>query len=267
MRHNWSKDMKTGIMKEQLIEKIAELVRECGQFVRNADRSHLHVDSKAGHANFVTEYDRKVQERLRTGLCAIMPDARFIGEEGSSQAFSTSGAFFIVDPIDGTTNFIRDYHASSISVALVVDGAAEFGVVYNPYLDEMFTARRGCGAFCNGKRLHVSSEPIENALVVFGTSPYREDLSEKSFKLAYAYFKRAADVRRSGSAALDLCAVAAGRADLFFELSLSPWDYAAGALVVEEAGGVVSDPDGGKLVYDHPCSVVARNKAMPVLSL
>ena len=95
----------------------------------------------------------------------------------------------------------------------------------------------------------------------------REDLSEKSFKLAYAYFKRAADVRRSGSAALDLCAVAAGRADLFFELSLSPWDYAAGALVVEEAGGVVSDPDGGKLVYDHPCSVVARNKAMPVLSL
>ena len=131
----------------------------------------------------------------------------------------------------------------------------------------MFTARRGYGAFCNGKRLHVSSEPIENALVVFGTSPYREDLSEKSFKLAYAYFKRAADVRRSGSAALDLCAVAAGRADLFFELSLSPWDYAAGALVVEEAGGVVSDPDGGKLVYDHPCSVVARNKAMPVLSL
>ena len=189
------------------------------------------------------------------------------GPDSSSQAFSTSGAFFIVDPIDGTTNFIRDYHASSISVALVVDGAAEFGVVYNPYLDEMFTARRGYGAFCNGKRLHVSSEPIENALVVFGTSPYREDLSEKSFKLAYAYFKRAADVRRSGSAALDLCAVAAGRADLFFELSLSPWDYAAGALVVEEAGGVVSDPDGGKLVYDHPCSVVARNKAMPVLSL
>ena len=85
-------------MKEQRYEKIVELVRECGQLVKNADRQHLHVDSKAGHANFVTEYDKKVQERLRAGLCAIMPDAHFIGEEGSSQMFSPVGAFFIVVP-------------------------------------------------------------------------------------------------------------------------------------------------------------------------
>ena len=254
-------------MKEPNFDKIVDLVRECGLLVKTADRRHLHVDSKGGRANFVTGYDKKVQERLQAGLGDILPDAHFIGEEGSSQAFSPSGTFFIVDPIDGTTNFIRDYRVSAISVGLVVDGQAEFGVVYNPYLDEMFSARRGCGAFCNGNRLHVSSEPIENAIVVFGTSPYREDLHERSFKLAYAYFKKAVDVRRSGSAALDLCTIAAGRADLFFELSLSPWDYAAGALIVEEAGGIVSDADGGKLAYDHPCSVVARNKAMPMLSL
>ena len=196
-----------------------------------------------------------------------MPDAHFIGEEGSSQIFSPVGAFFIVDPIDGTTNFIRDYHVSCISVGLVVDGAAELGVVYNPYLDEMFTAQRGCGAFCNGNRLHVSSEPLENAIVIFGTSPYREDLSEKSFKLAYAYFKRAVDVRRSGSAALDLCAVAAGRADLFFELSLSPWDYAAGALIVKESGGLVSDINDRELAYDRQCSVVARNAVVQTIQL
>ena len=196
-----------------------------------------------------------------------MPDAHFIGEEGSSQMFSPVGAFFIVDPIDGTTNFIRDYHVSCISVGLVVDGAAELGVVYNPYLDEMFTAQRGCGAFCNGNRLHISSEPLENAIVIFGTSPYREDLSEKSFKLAYAYFKRAVDVRRSGSAALDLCAVAAGRADLFFELSLSPWDYAAGALIVKEAGGLVSDINDRELAYDRQCSVVARNAVVQTIHL
>ena len=254
-------------MNDQIFETIMDLVRECGQLVRTADRRHLHVDAKAGHANFVTEYDKKVQERLRTGLLAIIPSAYFIGEEDASQTFSRDGAFFIVDPIDGTTNFIRDYHASSISVALVVDGVAELGIVYNPYLDEMFTAKRGCGAFCNGKRLHVSSEPLENALVLFGTSPYHEELSEKSFKLAYAYFRQAVDVRRSGSAALDLCAVAAGRADLFFELSLSPWDYAAGALIVEEAGGIVSDADGGNLIYDRPCSVVARNKMVQMLSV
>ncbi len=254
-------------MNDQIFKSMMDLVRECGQLVKSADRRHLQVDAKAGRANFVTEYDRKVQERLRTGLLALIPNAHFIGEEDSSQTFSRNGAFFIVDPIDGTTNFIRDYHTSSVSVALVVDGVAELGIVYNPYLDEMFTAKRGFGAVCNGNPLHVSSEPLENSLVIFGTSPYSEELSEKSFRLAYAYFRQAVDVRRSGSAALDLCAVAAGRADLFFELSLSPWDYAAGALIVEEAGGIVSDADGGNLLYDRPCSVVARNKTVPILSV
>ena len=232
-------------MKSEL-EQICDLVRACGQFIKDADRSQLHVDAKGGHANFVTEYDKQVQERLRVGLLSIM--------------------FFIVDPIDGTTNFIKDYHFSSISVALVVDNAAELGVIYNPYTDEMFCAQRGQGAFCNGKRLHVSSEPLENAIIVFGTAPYHEELNEKTFSLAYSYFRKALDIRRSGSAALDLCTIAAGRAELFFELVLSPWDYAAGALIVEEAGGLVSDCDGHPLVYDRPCSVLARNKTVQILN-
>ena len=244
-------------MKSEL-ELICDLVRSCGEIIKNADRGNLHVDSKGGHANFVTEYDRLIQERLRVGLLEIMPDARFIGEEGSAQQFSSVGKFFIVDPIDGTQNFIKDYHLSCVSVALIVDGAAELGVVYNPYTDEMFSARRGAGAFCNGRRLAVSSQPLENAVVVFGTSPYHEDLSERSFKLAYALFKKSLDVRRSGSAALDLCAIAAGRAELFFELLLEPWDYAAGRLLVEEAGGTVTDADGNELAYDRQCSVFAR---------
>ena len=249
------------------VEAICELVRVCGQFIKGADRSHLRIDSKSGRANFVTEYDKKVQERLRTGLLEIRPDAHFIGEEGSAQEFSPSGKFFIVDPIDGTTNFIKDYRASCISVGLVVDGTAELGVIYNPYSDEMFSAMRDDGAFCNGKRLHVSSEPLENALVIFGTSPYREDLTDRTFNLACAYFKKAVDVRRSGSAALDMCAVAAGRAELFFELSLSPWDYAAGALIVKEAGGLVSDIDGEELAYDRQSSVVARNAVVQPIPL
>ena len=252
-------------MEESHLHLIVELVRECGQFIKDADRRHLHVDSKAGRANFVTEYDKKVQERLRSGLLEIMPDAHFIGEEGTTQAFSPSGKFFIVDPIDGTTNFIKDYRFSCVSVGLVVDGLPEFGVIYNPYLDEMFSARRGCGAFCNGNRIHVSSEPLENAIVVFGTSPYREDLTDRSFNLARAYFKKAMDIRRSGSAALDMCSVAAGRAELFFELSLSPWDYAAGALIVKEAGGIVSDIDGKELDFGHQSSVVARNAVVQTI--
>ena len=247
------------------LESIRELVRACGLFIKDIDRQSLHVDAKSGRADLVTQYDKEVQERLRKGLLEIMPDAHFVGEEGSTQAFAPVGKFFIVDPIDGTTNFVKGYNFSSISVALVVDNAAELGVIYNPYADEMFWAQRGQGAFCNGRPLHVSDEPLENGIVVFGTAPYHEELSERTFQLAYDYFKKALDIRRSGSAALDLCSVAAGRAELFFELLLSPWDFAAGALIVTEAGGVVTDCDGRPLAYDRPCSVLARNKlAVPL---
>ncbi len=246
-------------MKTEL-ESICGLVRDCGLFIKDIDRQSLHIDAKSGRADLVTQYDKQVQERLRKGLLEIKPDAHFVGEEGSTQTFAPVGKFFIVDPIDGTTNFIKDYHFSCISVALVIDNAAELGVIYNPYTDEMFYAQRGQGAFCNGKRLHVSNEPLENGIVVFGTAPYHEELNEKTFQLAYSYFKKALDIRRSGSAALDLCTIAAGRAELFFELFLSPWDYAAGALIVTEAGGLVSDCDGHPLVYDRPCSVLARNR-------
>lgn len=253
-------------MKSEL-ESICELVRACGQFIRNADRGSLHIDEKDGRANFVTEYDRQVQERLRIGLGKIMPDALFIGEEGAEQQFSSKGKFFIVDPIDGTANFIKDYHLSCVSVALVVDGAAELAVIYNPYTDEMFTARRGGGAFCNGTRLSVSAEPLERGIVVFGTAPYHVELAERTFRLAYSLFRKATDVRRSGSAALDLCAIAAGRAELFFELVLCPWDYAAGGLIVQEAGGTVTDVDGRPLAFDHPCSVFARGSGVALDSL
>ena len=239
------------------LEKVAALVRDCGALIRDIDRSDLKIDTKSGRANFVTEYDKLVQERLQAGLRAIRPDVGFVGEEGAAVAYAPVGAFWIVDPIDGTTNFIKDYHYSAISVALVVDGVAQLGVVYNPYADELFAAIRGEGAWLNGEKISASSANLANGLVIFGTSPYDESLSQRSFELAYAYFKKAMDVRRSGSAALDLCAVASGRAELFFELQLAPWDHAAGGLIVQEAGGVLSDAQGKPLSYDRSCSVVA----------
>lgn len=242
-----------------LVEKIAEIVRDCGKVILNAVRTADMTEEKAGHANFVTTYDKKVQELLKEKLLALLPEAVFVGEEEDIHAQIQDGYAFIVDPIDGTTNFIRDYHASAISVGLAKDGERFIGVVYNPYLDEMFAAKRGGGAFLNGKRIHVSAHPISEAIVLFGTAPYYEELAKQSFEMAYKYFKQALDVRRSGSAALDLCNIAAGRAELFFELRLSPWDFAAGALIVEEAGGVVTDADGGAVTLDAPHSVVASN--------
>jgi len=244
---------------EQLLEQIVKVVRGCGAIIVNADRSKSGIDEKAGHANFVTEYDKKVQAELQKKLLAILPEAVFVGEEEDQHASIDKGYAFIVDPIDGTTNFIKDYHVSAISVGLTKEGTQYMGVVYNPYLNEMFTAVRGKGAFLNGKPIHVSDQPLENGVVLFGTSPYYEELSKASFEMAYSYFTRALDVRRSGSSAIDLCSVAAGRAELFFELRLSPWDYAAGSLIVDEAGGSVTQIDGSALTLNEGCGVLATN--------
>ena len=190
--------------KNELLEQITDAVRACGEIILQADRSKGCIDEKAGHANFVTTYDRKVQQQLQERLLRILPEAVFVGEEEDSHAAVAEGYAFIVDPIDGTTNFIKDYHMSAISVGLARDGERYMGVVYNPYLDEMFTAVKGQGAYLNREPIHVSSEPLSNGVVLFGTAPYYEELSRKSFEMAYDYFRQALDVRRSGSAALTL---------------------------------------------------------------
>lgn len=244
---------------EQLLESIIHAVRACGTIILNADRTKSGIDEKAGHANFVTAYDKKVQSELQKRLLEILPKAVFVGEEEDVHASVKDGYAFIVDPIDGTTNFIKDYHASAISVGLIKDAKRYIGVVYNPYLDEVFTAVKGKGAFLNGSPIQVSKQPLENGIVIFGTATYYEEYAKATFDMAYDYYCKALDVRRSGSAALDLCNVAAGRAELFFELRLCPWDYAAGSLIVEEAGGVVTTIDGGELPLNEGCGVLATN--------
>lgn len=219
----------------------------------------MAIDIKSGVTDLVTEYDKGIQKELAVGLKKILPEAKFIGEEGSSDELTDDGYAFIVDPIDGTTNFIKDYHHSAISVALLKGKEVVAGVVYNPYLDEIFYAIKGHGAFCNGKRISVSSQPLSNGLVLFGSSPYDKNLFEKTIKILSEYFFKALDIRRSGSAALDLCSVACGRAELYFELQVSPWDFAAGKLLVEEAGGVVTALDGAPLSFDGKTSILAKN--------
>ncbi len=243
----------------ELLKEIVDAMRECGEIILHADRGKNHIDEKAGHANFVTVYDKKIQQVLKERFSEILPEAVFVGEEEDTHASVASGYAFIVDPIDGTTNFIKDYHLSVISVGLLLDGEKYMGAVYNPYLNEMYTAVIGEGAYLNGSPIHVSSQPLENGIVLFGTAPYYEELGRKSFEMAYTYFKKALDVRRSGSAAFDLCCVAAGRAEVYFELCLSPWDFAAGALIVEEAGGKVTTVEGQHPTLSGKCSILATN--------
>lgn len=241
-----------------LLEQIQQAVRACGQIILQADRTRAATEIKDGKSNnLVTVYDKAVQEVLREKLLEIAPQAHFVGEEEDVHESIACGDAFIVDPIDGTTNFVKDYKCSAISVAMTHDGVQEIGVVYNPYLDEMFYAQRGRGAYCNGKPIHVSDKPLSEGLTLFGSASYYSELVDDSFRLLRKCFDRSMDIRRSGSAAVDLCTIAAGRAELYFELRLQPWDYAAGSLIVREAGGTVTRVEGGALDLTKACSVLA----------
>lgn len=243
-----------------ILNEIIVAAKECGQVMLQADRNNFGIKDKAGKANFVTAYDCKIQEMLQIKLAHILPEAEFLGEEEDCRINRKAEYIFVVDPIDGTTNFIKDYHMSCVSIGLIRNGKRYLGVVHNPYLDETFSAISGKGAYMNGNAIHVSSDDLENGVVLFGSSPYNTELAKASFELAYEYFQKCLDIRRSGSAALDLCSIASGRAELYFELILSPWDFAAGALIVEEAGGIVTTVEGDTLLCLEKSSVLARNK-------
>ena len=242
-----------------MLEKIISLVRQAGDMVLSARDIAAHTHEKTSAADLVTEYDVAVEDFLKKNLPPLVPGSIFYGEEETENADPTRGWAFIVDPIDGTTNFVRGLHQSAVSVALARDGAVELGVVYDPFKDELFSARRGGGAFLNAKAIHVSARPLSQGVFGMGTAIYRREYLAPTMRLTEQLFRRSCDFRRMGAAALDLCYVACGRYDLFFEYSLCPWDYAAGSLIVTEAGGHVSTLEGGPLELDRRCSIWASN--------
>ena len=240
-----------------MLEAIIATVRAAGKIVLNAHNIQDGIENKQGTANFVTKYDIEVQEFLYRELAVLCPDAGFIGEEDENSGSVTNEYCFIIDPIDGTTNFIFDYKYSAISVGVLHHGQILYGVVYNPYLDEMFYAKKGMGAFLNGRQLTINNLNLSDGLVGIGTSPYLREKAEETFLLTKKLYDRSLDIRRSGSAALDLCCVAASRYVLFFEQLLQPWDYAAASLIISEAGGCITTMDGLELPYITACPVVA----------
>lgn len=246
-----------------LTEIILPIIRQAAKIMLSAHspESAKSVVTKDGDANFVTVYDKATEDFLIEKISEKLPEAKFVAEEQENDySIFESDLVFIIDPIDGTTNFIRKFSHSSISVGAVSRGKVIFGAVYNPYLDEMFYAECGKGAYLNGERIHTSQRGVSEALFSFGSSPYyKKELSRKSFNLAHKLFSECADLRRLASAALDLCYVAMGRIDMFFEYRLAPWDFAAGMLIVTEAGGTVTDMNSNPLKFDKPTSVIASN--------
>ena len=249
-----------------MYEFIPEIMRRAAEIMLSAHDIDSAVTAKSGDANFVTEYDIAVQKFLEEKLTEALPHAVIIGEESDDNhtELLSSRVCLIIDPIDGTTNFMHNYRHSAISVGVCDSGTMVFGAVYDPYLGRMIFAEKGCGAYLekDGVRakIHVSSRRLADGLTAFGTSPYyRDELGAKTFRTAEKLFRASRDVRRAGSAALDLCDVACGSVDAFFEYRLSPWDYAAASLIIEEAGGVITQMDGSSVKLDAPSQIIAGN--------
>lgn len=241
-----------------MLEKIITIVKDAGEIILSAHNQESAVTAKEGKKNFVTKYDVAVQEFLFSELGKAFPDAEFVGEEGDNN-LSSKALRFIIDPIDGTTNFMQDYRCSCISVALCKENDLIAGVVYNPYSNEIFSAEKGKGAYLNAQKIEVSDRPLSDGLALFGTSPYHPENTDETFALLRKVFDFSRDIRRSGSAAYDICMVACGRCEIFFEKALQPWDVAAGTLILKEAGGVAFNYEGNEINFSTPNDVVFAN--------
>ena len=222
---------------------------------------HLQVSLK-GPRNFVTAADRRAEETVREELAKARPHYGFLGEEGGAHEGSDKSHRWIVDPLDGTTNFLHGIPHFAVSIALEREGVIVAGLIYNPANDDIFIAERGKGAYLNDKRIRVAArEHLADAVVACGLPHYgRGDLALARREIAAAQ-QHFAGLRRYGAAALDLAWIACGRLDAYWERDLSPWDVAAGMILVREAGGFVTDLDGGEAIFAKR-QIIAGNDTM-----
>lgn len=244
------------------ITALIPLVKQTKALLEDSERA-AHVTIK-GKSDYVTEVDFVVQCYLKNELARLDPSIQFMGEEHDSADIDFSKPVWILDPVDGTTNLMHNFRMSTVSLALVEDGSPVLGIVYQPFTDELFHAVKGEGAYLNGKPIHVSG--IDNpahSLIIMGPTPYRkEQYADMVMRITRRIFVQCQDIRTLGTAALELAYVACGRAEGYYERILCPWDFAAGALILLEAGGRICQWDKSQLSYDRICSVLADNGRM-----
>ena len=233
------------------LDRAVEAARSAGALQRERLWCDHDIRFK-GETDLVTEVDRACEELIVGMVCETWPDHDFLAEEN---IYRPAGSRFrwIIDPLDGTTNYAHGFPWFCVSIALEIDGEVKVGVVYQPVLDELFTAVAGKGAFLNGRRIRVSDrEPLIGCLLATGFPYDRSRGNENNFEHFLNFQLAARGIRRAGAAALDLAYVATGRLDGFWECKLKPWDVAAGQLLVTEAGGKVTNYAGEPfLVHDH----------------
>ena len=239
------------------IEIVKDIVKAASALMDR--QGGFEVEEKGARENIVTSSDLAVQHFLMKELRARFPEVGFLCEEEDMTDIRGHEAVWVIDPIDGTCNYSRGNENCCVSVALVCGGEPVLGVVYSPWRGELYTAEKGKGAFCNGRPIHVSDRPFENGILFTAMALYRKDLAKACSDIIYDLYMDCNDVRRTGSAAIELCLMAAGFAELYFEMRLMPWDYAAAGLILEEAGGAVCSFGGGKPSPYKPSMYIAAN--------
>ena len=246
-------------MPEPFREVAETAARRAGALLRAHAGAARAVTTKSSPINLVTEIDRQAEALIEDTIRARFPHHALLGEEGGMRGAGSATHRWIIDPIDGTTNFVHGLPLFSVSIGLEVDGRVQTGVVYDPSRDECFVAERGGGAYLGTRRLAVSGTASLGSSLLATGFPYDvRDTPENNLAEYAAFTRQNRSVRELGSAAITLAWVAAGRLDGYWELVLGPWDVAAGWLLVEEAGGRVTDLTGGPLNLGSP-AVVASN--------
>jgi myo-inositol-1(or 4)-monophosphatase len=231
------------VLMNPFLQAAIEIAREAGAILRAGYEAPKEIEYK-GEVDLITDSDRRSEELVVSRLRERFPDHAIVAEEGGRREAANARYCWHVDPLDGTTNFAHGYPCFCVSLGLLEDGEPVVGAVLNPVYDELFTAARGEGAFLNNRPIRVSSVPSLSQSLVATGFPTHHRKKSANINYYWEFTLRSHGVRRDGAAALDLCAVACGRFDGFWEFGLKSWDTAAGTILVREAGGMITDIDG-----------------------
>ncbi len=239
-----------------MLQKVIDIVKEASALMTS---DHFTVMEKGGRENLVTSSDIAVQHFLTERLAALLPGCGFLCEEEDFRDLEEEYVW-IIDPIDGTANYSRGIADCCISVALARKGALQLGVVYSPARGELYSAELGKGAQCNGHPIHVSDRPLADGLFCTAMSTYCKEYAKTCSDIIYDIYMQSNDTRRWGSAAIELCLLASGVVELYFEMRLQPWDYAAAMLILHEAGGRIASWNGLPPSLEKQSLVVAATR-------
>jgi myo-inositol-1(or 4)-monophosphatase len=232
---------------ETITFNVIDIVKEVGNFIYTERKtfSYTAVEQKGHTSNLVSYVDKEAENRLVTLLKKLLPESGFVTEESTIKQRSTEEYYWVIDPLDGTTNFIHNLPIYSVSVALMRHDAVVSGVVYDITRDECFYAWQGSGAWLNGKKIQTSAvNDLSHSLIATGFPYYEFEKMDAYIAVVRDLMRQTQGLRRCGSAAIDMVYVAAGRFDSYFEYNINAWDIAAGAIIVQEAGGIVSNFKG-----------------------